>query len=390
MSISFEFATATRILFGQGAVRQLVSAAQQMGRRALVATGATRDRFKPLCAQLSTAGVSTCSFTVAGEPTTELVRRGVELARQEQCDVVISLGGGSVIDAGKAIAALLTNPGELMEYLEVVGKGNPLRNPAAPFIAAPTTAGTGSEVTRNAVLGVPERQVKVSLRSPLLLPRLAVVDPELTLGLPPAVTARTGLDALTQLIEAYVSIRSNPMTDGFCMQGIRLAARSLGRAYHQGQDLDARCDMSLAALFSGLALANAGLGVVHGFAAPVGGRFPAPHGGVCAAILPYGMEVNVRALRARAPQNDALRRYQQVAQMLTGRVDAGPDDGVKWVRDICRELEIPPLEAYGMGAPDVPTLVAEAAKASSMKGNPLVLTPEELAEILTRAAEGYA
>src|SRR5208337_773921 len=224
--------------------------------------------------------------------------------------------------------------------------------------------------------------------SPLLLPRLAMVDPELTLGLPPAVTARTGLDALTQLIEAYVSIRSNPLTDGFCVQGIPLAARSLRRAFHQGNDPEARRNMSLAALFSGLALANAGLGVVHGFAAPLGGRFPAPHGAICAASLPYGMEMNLRALRARAPQSAALRRYREVARMLTGRGDATAEDGITWTREICQELEIPPLKTYGMREEDVPALVAEAAKASSMKGNPLVLTPEELEEVLLRSLEG--
>ena len=388
MSTSFEFATAARIIFGNGAARQIASAAQQMGRRALIVTGRTSERSKQLRTELSAAGLSSCTFAVDGEPTVDLVRRGVELARQERCDAVISLGGGSVIDAGKAIAALLTNPGELLDYLEVVGKGNPLQNPGVPFIAAPTTAGTGTEVTRNAVLGVPDKGFKVSLRSPLLLARLAVVDPELTLGLPPAITARTGLDALTQLIEPYVSIRSNPMTDGFCTQGIPLAARSLRRAFHQGNDGEARRDMSLAALFSGLALANAGLGVVHGFAAPVGGRFPAPHGAVCAAILPHGMEINLRALRSRAPQDDALRRYEHVARMLTARDDARAEDGIQWVRETCHELGIPPLKAYGMQEKDVLPLVAEAARASSMKANPLPLTPEELAEVLRRALEG--
>jgi alcohol dehydrogenase class IV len=318
---------------------------------------------------LHAGGAESFTLTVEGEPTVDLVAQGLQQARGEQCDVVVAIGGGSVIDTGKAIAALLTNPGELRDYLEVVGRGNALQNPAAPFIAVPTTAGTGAEVTRNAVLGVPEKQVKVSLRSPYLLPRLAVVDPELTLGLPPAITACTGLDALTQLIEAYVSIRANPMTDGFCVQGIPLVARSLRRAFHRGDDREARRDMSLAALFSGLALANAGLGVIHGFAAPIGGGFPAPHGAICAAILPYGMEMNLRALRARAPQSAALRRYHEIA----------------WAREICLELAIPPLKAYGIGKQDVPALVAEAAKASSMKGNPLALTPEELSEVLTKA-----
>ncbi len=383
--MSFEFATATRIIFGEGALRQVAPAAKAWGCRMLVVTGPAPERANRLLADLEVAGSRSFIFAVEGEPTVDLIARGLEQAREKHCDVVIALGGGSVIDTGKAIAALLTNPGELMDYLEVVGKGKALQNPAAPFIAVPTTAGTGAEVTRNAVLGVPERRVKVSLRSPWLLPRLAVVDPELTYGLPPAITAHTGLDALTQLIEAYVSIRANPMTDGFCVQGIPRAARSLRRAFHQGNDPDARRDMSLAALLSGLALANAGLGVVHGFAAPIGGRFPAPHGAICAAILPYGIEINLRALHARAPQSAALGRYQQVARMLTGRVDPTAEDGITWTREICQELEIPPLKAYGIGEQDVPILIAEAAKASSMKGNPLALTPEELGEVLTRA-----
>ena len=233
--MAFEFATATRIIFGDGAIQQVAPAAKQWGRRVLVVTGRSTERAERLRKDLEAGGVQSFDFAVEGEPTVDLIARGLDQARAEDCDVVIALGGGSVIDAGKAIAGLLTNPGEVLDYLEVVGKGNALQNPAAPFIAVPTTAGTGSEVTRNAVLGVPARQVKVSLRSPFLLPRLAVVDPELTLDLPPAITARTGLDALTQLIEAYVSIRANPMTDGFCVQGIPLAARSLRRAFHHGR-----------------------------------------------------------------------------------------------------------------------------------------------------------
>jgi alcohol dehydrogenase class IV len=383
--MSFEFATATRIVFGNGAFREITLAAKSWGRRPLVVAGGASEQADRLKKDLAAARLESFTLAVEGEPTLALVAQGLELARGEQCDMVIALGGGSAIDAGKAIAGLLTNPGDLMDYLEVVGKGQALANPAAPFVAVPTTAGTGAEVTRNAVLGVPERQVKVSLRSSWLLPRLAVVDPELTLGLPPGVTARTGLDALTQLIEACVSVRSNPITDGFCVQGVLLVARSLRRAFHYGQELEARRDMSLAALLSGLALANAGLGVIHGFAAPLGGRFAAPHGAICAAILPHGMEINLRALRARAPQSEALRRYQDVARLLTGRGDATAEDGITWAREICRELEIPPLQAYGVGEQDVPALVAEAAKASSMKGNPVALTQEELSEVLTKA-----
>jgi len=385
MAMRFEFATAMRILFGPGTVREVAPAAKQMGRRALFVTGLPQEQSAPLINQLEAAGVTCCSFGIATEPTLDLVRQGVRRAVEEQCELVIGFGGGSAIDAGKAIAALLTNSGELMEYLEIIGQGKALRVPSAPFIAVPTTAGTGAEVTRNAVLAAPEHRVKVSLRSPLMLARLAVVDPELTLDLPPAITAYTGLDALTQVIEPYVSSRANPLTDGFCVEGMRCGSRSLRRAYHNGRDVEARTDMSLASLLGGLALANAGLGVVHGFAAPLGGMFPAPHGAVCAALLPRGMEVNIRALRARTPESESLRRYEEIARLLTGRPNAAAEDGVEWVRAICQELNIPPLSSYGIREADVPVLVEKASRASSIKANPIELTANELGEVLTHA-----
>jgi len=218
-----------------------------------------------------------------------------------------------------------------------------------------------------------------------MLPRLAVVDPELTLDLPPALTASTGLDALTQLIEPYVSSRANPLTDGFCLEGLRRVSRSLRHAYHYGRDLAAREFMSLASLLGGLALANAGLGVVHGFAAPVGGMFDAPHGAVCAALLPHGMAINIGACRARAPEGEALRRYETVARLVTGKPDALAEEGVEWVLQLCQELQIPPLRSYGIQERDVPTLVEKASRASSTKGNPITLTADELREVLTRA-----
>src|SRR5208282_5705063 len=227
-------------------------------------------------------------------------------------------GGGSAIDAAKAIAAMLTNKGELLDYVEIIGRGKPLTQPSAPFIAVPTTAGTGSEVTRNAVLASPEHRVKVSLRSPLMLPRVAVVDPELTYALPPAITASTGLDALTQLIEPFVCARANPMVDALCIEGIRRAARSLREVVHQNPGKSAREDMALASLFGGIALANAGLGAVHGFAGPMGGMFAAPHGALCAALLPGVMAANVAALRRRQPGGEGLRRYDEIARLLTG------------------------------------------------------------------------
>jgi alcohol dehydrogenase class IV len=381
----FEFATAGRIVFGEGAVRQAPAAAAGLGRRALVVTGACQERAAPLGTALEAAGVSCVWLGVAGEPSIELVRQAALMGRREGCDLVVAIGGGSALDAGKAIAALLTNTGDPLDYLEVVGRGQPLERTPAPTIAIPTTAGTGSEVTRNAVLASPEHRVKASLRSASMLPRLAVVDPELTLDLPPAVTASTGLDALTQLIEPYVSTRANAMTDLYCVEGIRRAAAALPRVHANPHDREARRDMAWASLLGGLALANAGLGAVHGFAAPVGGMFPAPHGAVCAAVLPHAMRVNVEALRRRDPASGALRRYDDVARLLTGHAQATAEDGVRWTAEICRTLEIPGLRSYGVGLEDLPVLVEKAAKASSMKSNPIVLTAGELGEIIAGA-----
>ena len=381
----FEFATATRIVFGEGAAATLPESARSYGARPLVVTGATPQRAASLVSSLSAE-----FFPVPGEPTVDLIREGVRRAREAGCDVVISIGGGSAIDAGKAIAAIATNGGEPLDFLEVVGKGRTIAATPLPFIAVPTTAGTGSEVTRNAVLGSPEHGVKASLRSPLMLPRVALVDPELTYLLPPAITASTGLDALTQLIEPYVSARANPLVDPFCVDGITRVARSLRRAFHDsadpdGADLAARRDMSLASLFGGLALANAGLGVVHGLASPLGGRSNAPHGALCAALLPHGMAANVAALRARAPLHPALARYAAIARLLTGRDDATADDGVQWVKTLCLDLKIPPLRAWGITEGDLPGIAEKAARASSMQANPLPLSGDEILAVLVAA-----
>jgi alcohol dehydrogenase class IV len=383
--MTFEFATASRVLFGPGSFKQAGAIARQLGRRALVVTGKSASRAERLVQQLATAGVAAEVISIAGEPTTDVVRAGVERARAAECDCVIAFGGGSAIDAAKAIAGLLTNGGELLDYLEVIGRGAPLTRPAAPLLAIPTTAGTGAEVTRNAVLASPEHRVKASLRSPHLLPRVALVDPELTLDLPPELTASTGMDALTQLIEPYVCARANPVTDALCVEGIRRAARSLRRAFERGADAAAREDMALASLFGGIALANAGLGAVHGFAAPIGGMFPAPHGAVCAALLPGVMVANIRALRERAPDSPALRRYEEVARLLTGRPQATPEDGAAWTAELCRALQIPPLRVWGVAGSDVTGTVEQAKRASSMKANPIPLSEAELRHVLAGA-----
>jgi len=382
--MNFEFATATRIVFGPGAINHTGTNVKGYGRRALVVTGRNPARAEKLLANLAASDVAATTFAVPGEPEISTIENGVARAKSESCDLVISLGGGSVIDAGKAIAAMMTNEGALLDYLEIIGGGQTLKKRPAPFIAIPTTAGTGAEVTRNAVLASPEHKVKVSLRSPLMLPQIAVIDPELTYGLSPALTATTGMDALTQLIEPFVCLRANVLTDSFCTEGIQRAARSLRDAVFSGQH-KAREDMAVASLFGGLALANAGLGAVHGFAGPIGGMFPAPHGAVCAALLPHVMAANLRALRALDRENFALRRYDRIAQLLTGNPNVTADAGVEWVQKLVADLPVPKLGAYGIREEHVADIVAKAAQASSMKANPIVLTPVELAATLRLA-----
>ncbi|SIO65249.1 Alcohol dehydrogenase, class IV [Singulisphaera sp. GP187] len=382
----FEFATAGRILFGRGSARQVPALARDLGRYAVVVLGGSDRGREALTQGLDAVGVRSLVVNIGGEPTTTLVDEAARIARSEHCDLVIAVGGGSVIDAGKAIAGLLTNPGDVLDYLEVVGGGKPLREPAVPFLAVPTTAGTGTEATRNAVLDVPEHGVKVSLRSPHLLPRVAVVDPELTLTLPPEVTAFTGMDALTQLIESFVSNAANPFTDGVCREGLARAARSLALAYRDGSDLAAREDMALAALFSGVALANARLGAVHGFAGVLGGATGRPHGALCARLLPFVMEANIRAVGERGDPA-TLERYVEIARTLTGDASATLRDGVTRVHELCAELKIPPLREAGLSVADCYRLIPLAQRASSMKGNPVSLLDSELRQILEEAID---
>lgn len=383
---AFNFATAGQIVFGPATLAGVGELAAGLGRHALVITGRDATRAGPLLARLHSAGLATTCHCITGEPTVEAVVAGVAQAAAADCDLVIGFGGGSAIDAAKAIAILARNPGNVTDYLEVIGHGRPITQPGLPCLAIPTTAGTGAEVTRNSVLASPEHRVKVSLRSPLMLPTVALVDPELTLDLPPALTASTGMDALTQLIEPYTCGRTNPLVDGLCVEALPRVARSLQRAATDGRDASARSDMALASLSGGLALANAGLGAVHGFAGPIGGMFSAPHGAVCAALLPHVMAANLQALQARSPGSDTLARYEHVARLLTGNPQAIAADGVAWVTRLCRELAIPGLGHWDIGPADFPDIVEKAQRASSMKANPLPLTVGELKAILEAAS----
>ena len=381
----FDFCTANRIIFGSGSLQQVGSMAAELGNRALVVTGSNVERAGGLLALLEKENLICECFCVSGEPTIDMMMQGIKTAERQKCELVIGFGGGSVIDSGKAIAALLKNTGNVLDYLEVIGKGQPLRHAPAPYIAIPTTAGTGAEVTRNAVLKSTRHAVKVSLRSPLMLPDIALVDPELTLSMPPAVTAATGMDALTQLLEALVSEKSNPLTDGICREGLKRSATSLKKAFREPDNLTARSDMALSSLFSGLALANAGLGAVHGIAGPLGGMCAAPHGVACARLLPYVTAMNISLLRKGPFDAPALERYREASRLLTGNDQADEDELVVWLHGLLRELQIPSLAACGLKKKQIPQLVKQSQHASSMKGNPVELQAAELEKIINNA-----
>jgi len=382
VAVSFEFATAGRIMVGPGRAQELPGVLAGLGSRFLVVTGADPARHNTLLASLDRAAAV---FPVAAEPTVELVRAAVAVARAQGVDVIAAIGGGSVIDTGKAVAMLLGNGGDPLDYLEVVGSGQAITRPAVPCVAVPTTAGTGAEVTANAVLAVPSHRVKASLRSPLMIPRVALVDPLLTVSCPPPVTAASGLDALTQCLEPFVSVQATPLTDGLAREGLRRAGTGLRGAYAEGEDLAARADMAMCSLLGGMALANAKLGAVHGLAGVIGGTADVPHGLACAALLAPVIEANVRAARLSPSGADILDRYTEAARLLTGQSDASVEDGLAWIRETLALLHVPGLSAFGLGPQDADEIAAKALTSSSMKGNPVTLSHADLQAVLIQA-----
>jgi alcohol dehydrogenase class IV len=379
---AFEFATAGRIMVGPGRATELPEVLAGLGSRVLVCTGADPARHAGLLAGL---GMPAALFSVEGEPTADLARAGAAAAREHGADVVAAIGGGSVIDTGKAVAMLLGNGGDPLDYLEVVGSGRKITKPSLPLVAVPSTAGTGAEVTANAVLAVPEHGLKASLRSPLMIPAVALVDPGLTVSCPPPVTAASGMDALTQCVEPYVSVRATPLTDGLAREGLRRAAAGLRAAFADGGNLAARTDMAVCSLLGGMALANAKLGAVHGLAGVIGGTAAVPHGVACAALLAPVVEANVRVLRSAPDGRPALDRFTEIAGILTGNPATAVEDGFAWIRDTVGLLEIPRLAAFGISLQDVDDVAAKAAKSSSMQGNPVVLSDDDLRTILLDA-----
>lgn len=381
--MTFDVMLPRHVRFGPGVSAEVRDGVLGLS-RVLLVTGRTPDRHPRVLESLRDAGLSLVPVRTLREPTVEDARQAVQVAREEGCQGVVALGGGSVLDLGKAVAGLLGNPGDPLEYLEVVGKGQALARPAVPLVAIPTTAGTGSEATRNAVLAVPEAGVKASLRSPFLLPSLALVDPDLTEGVPPEVTASCGMDALVQLVEPLTSARAQPFTDALCREAIPRAIRALPRTFRDASDREARREMALASLFGGIALANGGLGAAHGLAAAIGGRVGAPHGALCARLIVPVIRTNVR----KAWQVDdrrTLLRYRDLAGLLTEEPDAGIDEGVEVLQSLVESLGIPRLSAWGIREGDLGDLAQAGSRAGSMKANPVPLTIEELQEVLAEA-----
>jgi len=383
--VRFDLAVPVDIRFGAGRVSEVPEVFARLGAsRVLVVTGRTTSRADTLRSELRETGISSIVFGVATEPSIERVRAAVSLVAESGCDAVLGFGGGSALDVAKAVAVLALSGTDPTDHLEVIGAGHPIERPGLSCVAVPTTAGTGSEVTRNSVLS--GGGVKASLRSPLILPKVALVDPELLVGVPKPTIAASGMDALSQLIEPLLSKRANPFSDALARDGIRRSAQSLRRGYEEGmEESGVREDLALASLFSGMCLANSGLGAVHGRAAAAGARLSAPHGAVCAAVLAAVMDVNLRALRERAREDPALPRMTEVATLLTGLPEATPEDAIAWLQELTTALSIPGLASYGLNQDEIAPMVAAAQKASSMRGNPIELRDEEVTEIITRS-----
>ncbi len=380
----FNFESPAQIIFGAGTIAQLPKHVKTMGSNCLLLTSTSTDRHLTTIEQLTNADITVHTFCIDGEPSIDLIDSATNCARQCNADVIVGVGGGSVLDAAKAVSIMAVNPGSVLEYLEVIGEGKPFLNPSLHCITVPTTAGTGAEVTKNAVLYSKENSIKVSMRSERMLPDVAIVDPELTLTVPQHVTASTGMDALTQVIEPFLSCLSNEFTDSLCREAITKAGPALLKVFHEPSDIAARTEMSYVSLMGGLALANAKLGAVHGFAGPIGGMFNAPHGAICAALLPYVLDANIKAIEKRGT-GDHKKRYDELALLLTRNPMADAEDSVIYLKKMATSMNIPSLSTFGISATDIDTIIEASKNTSSMKGNTIPLTEDEMSSLLFKA-----
>ncbi len=392
-AVSFAVSRLPRIVFGAGRLKELPGIVAGYGTHALLVTGNKSLRASknwPLIADgLRAAGVTFESMAVEGEPSPALVDNAVAEFRRKGIDVVVGIGGGSALDAAKAIAGLLQPGNSVLDHLEGVGRDIPYKGPTTPYIAVPTTAGTGSEATKNAVLSVQgDNGYKKSFRDDALVARVALVDPELLATCPPEVIAANGMDAFTQLLESWVSTNANPFTDALAWSGMEAVRDGFFAAYAGGDSEEARrgrAAMAYGSLLSGITLAQAGLGSVHGLASPLGAFFPIPHGVVCGTLVATATEMNVHALRERAPQSPALGKYAEVGRLLLRQPTLTDEEARRELAAVLHEwtekLALKRLGAYGVDAAHIPKIVANA-RGSSMKTNPLVLTDAEIGDIV--------
>ncbi len=390
---AFDIARLPRIVFGEGRLGELPRLAAAYGRRLLLVTGRRALRasphWEPLCQRLREHGFVWSEFTVGGEPSPQLVDEAVARFRGEGIEVVVGIGGGSVLDAAKAIAGLLIPGNSVMDHLEGVGPQLPYQGPAVPFLAVPTTAGTGSEATKNAVLSVQgEEGFKKSFRDEKLVAQVALVDPALLASCPPAVMAANGMDAFTQLLESFVSIKANPFTDALALSGMEAVRDGFFAAWRGGESDEARqgrARMAYAALLSGITLAQVGLGSVHGLASPLGAFFPIPHGVVCGTLVAAATKVNLEALKARAPDSPALEKYAQVGRLLARAPQLTRDEAHAALLRVLEQwtdtLGLARLGRYGVREADVARIVAHS-RGSSMRTNPIVLEDDEIARVV--------
>jgi alcohol dehydrogenase class IV len=381
----FQFMTSARIIFGEGVLASSLTVLNHFGYSVLLVSGKNPARCAPVVAYLKAHNFRYQHVAVSGEPYIKVVEEIAVMGRRFKPDMVVAIGGGSVIDMGKALAAVIPNQGDLYDYVEVVGRNVPLKAKPLPFIAIPTTASTGSEVTKNAVLKAAQDQVKVSLRNPDMLADVAIVDPELTYGTDSYRSARGAMDAFTHLMEAYVCGDPNPLTDMICEEGLRRLSRSVVAACLH-DERGARSDVSFAALLGGMAINNAKLGAAHGLASALGGKLDAPHSVITARLAPFVMSENIAAAK-RAGRRDLIKRYRKIAQILTLRANASQDDSVLWVKMMLDKLSIPSLDAFGICTTSFDVVAVDALKSTAIKGNPLPLTHERLVHILNQACE---
>ncbi len=388
--MQFDFLPIPRINFGLHKFQDVRSFILEFGSRVFIVASESTLNKNPVLKKIllnstSELGYESLIYFIKGEPTIEIIDSGVEEAKEFKSDVILGIGGGSVLDSAKAIAGLVTNGGSALDYMEVIGKGLSISKPPLPIIVAPTTAGTGSEVTKNAVIFAKDDKLKASIRSLLLIPKIAIIDPILMLSVPSNVTATCGMDALTQLIEAYTSNMAHPFTDTLAMLGIQKALKSLPIAYQNGQSYEAREDMALAALLSGICLANVGLGAVHGFASPMGG-LNIPHGVICSVLLAPTIEVNIKELKSKSPNSAVLAKYSRIGRIISGQSSSTQEEDheilIEYLKKLTQDLKIPSLSEYGVNESDIPSIVEKAREASSMRYNPITLEDSALTSIL--------